>query len=48
MTTDLSHNDKQASVYSDIRSLCVRELISLDQKGRVFSLSVTPLLYRES
>ncbi len=48
MTTALSDNDKQVSVYSDIRSLCVCELISLDQKGRVVSVSVTPLLEKES
>lgn len=32
MTTDLNDSDKQASVCSDIRSLCC-ELISLDRKG---------------
>lgn len=48
MTTGLSDNDKQARVDSDIRSLCVCELISLDQKGHVESLSVTLLLDKES
>ncbi len=48
MATAFSDNDKQTSVDCDIRSLCVCELISLDQKGRVVSLSVTLLLCKES
>lgn len=46
MTTDLNDNDKQASVYSDIRSLCVNW--SVWTREAVWFLYVTLLLNTES